>query len=900
MKYRYLFIALALSLCANANADWFLRGTHNAWVATPMVSGGTNSMQLDGVVFTTAGSLKFDRFGDWKESYGVGGLGGSNIPVAAGTWNIKFFTNTKTWSITAPPVAAAYHVRGTFNSWLEGTLMARVGTTDVYETCINFTGGDANGGPRFKIDPNGGWGDAMPSSDLVVTAGWVKVSFNSSSKAIATQQNLAANCGVAISSAAASSVVVSSSSAQSSLAVSSSSLKISSSVVPASSSSKISSLAAVSSSSKSSLASSVAASSAPSSIYHVRGTFNSWLEGTLMSRIGTTDSYEKCVNFAGGDGNGGPRFKIDPSGGWGDAIPAADFAVTAGWVKITFNSVTKAISVQQNLAANCAIASSSLASSALSSAPASIYHVRGTFNGWVEGTLMTRIGTGDSYEKCVNFVAGDANGSPRFKIDPNGGWGDAIPAADFIVAAGWVKITFNSSTKAISVQQNLAANCAAASSLPASSVAASSATSAPASIYHVRGTFNGWLEGTLMTRVGNTDIYEKCIKFPADPQGARFKIDPNGSWGSDVLPSGPDVGVAAGWVKITLNSTTKTISLQQNLSTDCRPLDTRGITHFTPEYPDIYLRSSIDNWGPGLLMHMFFEDASLHRSLCVPTVGTVQFRVVARDRNGEEGFDLLQDRSLQNHVTPIHTFTDMTGHSLVEFSLLKSWITPADNRDPTCGNPEHNPLYHTAFPTVPQPSKPFIPVHVRGTHNGWAEGLLMTQLGTTDDYESCVNIPAGDANGGPRFQIDPSGGWLDETPVANVPAGWVRIRYNATTRKVMKRAYLTADCTIPVYSLTGTHFTWSWGWKPGDFFEYVDGDTPEWKICRNFTQGDRAGAPRLHISRGFESPLPDETTSSEWASRHIYPVNGWTYVSFTNDHLSPTILTNLGPNCTLP
>lgn len=107
MKIRYSMLFILLSVCASAHAEWFLRGTHNGWGATQMVVGGTNTMQLNNVVFTSAGSIKFDRFGDWKENYGVGGRGGSNIPVAAGTWNIKFFTDTKNWKITAVSVASS-------------------------------------------------------------------------------------------------------------------------------------------------------------------------------------------------------------------------------------------------------------------------------------------------------------------------------------------------------------------------------------------------------------------------------------------------------------------------------------------------------------------------------------------------------------------------------------------------------------------------------------------------------------------------------------------------------------------------------------------------------------------------------------------------------------------------
>lgn len=107
MKFKYLLITLLLSLCAHADADWFLRGTQNNWGATQMVAGGTNTVQVTNVVFTSAGSIKFDRFGDWKENYGVGGKNGTNIPVAAGTWTIKFFTDTKNWSISAASISSS-------------------------------------------------------------------------------------------------------------------------------------------------------------------------------------------------------------------------------------------------------------------------------------------------------------------------------------------------------------------------------------------------------------------------------------------------------------------------------------------------------------------------------------------------------------------------------------------------------------------------------------------------------------------------------------------------------------------------------------------------------------------------------------------------------------------------
>lgn len=341
MKHKLALLSFLLATTASAQAEWFLRGTHNNWTATQMNPAGTNTMELTNVVFSSAGSIKFDRYGDWSENYGVGGRSGGNIAVAQGTWNIKFYTDTKNWNISAVTPPAVYHLRGTFNGWAEGTLMTRVGTTDVYESCQNFVGGDATGGPRFKVDPNGGWGtDAVPAADFGVAAGWVRVTFNASTKAITTAQNLSVNCGSATIS----------SSAQTSSAISSSITTSSSfsSIRPSSSS--------------------ISSSSVPSVSFHLRGTHNGWAEGDLFVTPAGTNQLSICRNFTTGDATGGPRFKVDRNGAWGaDAFPAADQAAS-GWTRIVINTSTNSLaSLTTNMAANCGTAGSSSVASSLSS-----------------------------------------------------------------------------------------------------------------------------------------------------------------------------------------------------------------------------------------------------------------------------------------------------------------------------------------------------------------------------------------------------------------------------------------------------------------------------------------------------------------------------------------------------
>ncbi|HWV14176.1 MAG TPA: Ig-like domain-containing protein [Cellvibrio sp.] len=182
MNVKFLLCSVLLATCASAQADWFLRGTHNNWGTTPMVESGTNTVEVKNVSFASAGSIKFDRFGDWSQNYGIGGAKGGNIPVAAGTWNIKFYTDTKHWNISQPE---QYHLRGTHNKWAEGDLLKPVtGSTTNYEICRNFSAGDAGGGPRFKVDVNGGWGaDAFPRQDYTVS-GWTKIIVNGSERKI--------------------------------------------------------------------------------------------------------------------------------------------------------------------------------------------------------------------------------------------------------------------------------------------------------------------------------------------------------------------------------------------------------------------------------------------------------------------------------------------------------------------------------------------------------------------------------------------------------------------------------------------------------------------------------------------------------------------------------------------
>lgn len=97
----------------------------------------------------------------------------------------------KKWILTASlvglalPASADWYFRGTANNWDATALTPQSGTT--YTLCQRFASGDANGGPRFKIDRTGDWSENYPGADYTVSANTsYLISFDSSSKAIST------------------------------------------------------------------------------------------------------------------------------------------------------------------------------------------------------------------------------------------------------------------------------------------------------------------------------------------------------------------------------------------------------------------------------------------------------------------------------------------------------------------------------------------------------------------------------------------------------------------------------------------------------------------------------------------------------------------------------------------
>lgn len=190
MKITTSIFLLLLAVSMTVKAEWYLRGTFNDWNADPMYVTSDNIAIANDVDFPSDGSFKFDRWGDWSENYGLGGRDGGNIFIGEGTYNIHFFIDFITWRVTP----ANFHFRGTPNQWREGTLLTPVADSHyLLETCQDFTGQQD---PRFKIDPNGGWGeDSFPAQDYRVSPGWVRIQVDAYTSSITQiQQNLGEDC----------------------------------------------------------------------------------------------------------------------------------------------------------------------------------------------------------------------------------------------------------------------------------------------------------------------------------------------------------------------------------------------------------------------------------------------------------------------------------------------------------------------------------------------------------------------------------------------------------------------------------------------------------------------------------------------------------------------------------
>lgn len=142
--------------------------------------------------------------------------------------------------------------------------------------------------------------------------------------------------------------------------------------------------------------------------WYFRGTPNNWATAALTQT--GTDTFETCQQFANGDGNGGPRFKIDRYGNWSENYPSADYPVSANTShQISINSSSKAITATP-------VTSCDGGTGGFAKTFPSLYF-RGTPNGWAASAM--KLVTDHSWQLQIAF---DGQASQRFKVDVYGDW----------------------------------------------------------------------------------------------------------------------------------------------------------------------------------------------------------------------------------------------------------------------------------------------------------------------------------------------------------------------------------------------------------------------------------------------------------------------------------------------
>ncbi|WP_268409390.1 alpha-amylase family glycosyl hydrolase [Alteromonas sp. a30] len=116
-------------------------------------------------------------------SYNFNTLGSQTVSVTVTDDQGATNTASVTISVEAQQQADSWYFRGTANGW-SSTLMT---TSDNLNYCTQqtFAGGDAGGGPRFKIDHYADWTESYPSTDYSVNSNTTyDICFNATTKAI--------------------------------------------------------------------------------------------------------------------------------------------------------------------------------------------------------------------------------------------------------------------------------------------------------------------------------------------------------------------------------------------------------------------------------------------------------------------------------------------------------------------------------------------------------------------------------------------------------------------------------------------------------------------------------------------------------------------------------------------
>jgi pullulanase len=217
------------------------------------------------------------------------------------------------------------------------------------------------------------------------------------------------------------------------------------------------------------------------------------------------------------------------------------------------------------------------------------WYFRGTPNQWAADELSNN-GNG-TYSICQQFNSGDANGSPRFKIDRFGNWQESYPSIDKPAPTNsLVNITFTEQDQ--SIQMETVTTCD---------------TGGFTKVFNslnFRGTPTGW-QNNAMTLISN-NTWQTDITFDGQVN-QRFKFDVAGDWSENYGDTntdgvldlvGSDIATSiTGDYRVTVNDITKTYSVEPIITSGLvveklgAEYDTAGTTFsiWSPENSDVVL-----------------------------------------------------------------------------------------------------------------------------------------------------------------------------------------------------------------------------------------------------------------------------------------------------------------------
>ncbi|MDN3638597.1 alpha-amylase family glycosyl hydrolase [Simiduia curdlanivorans] len=367
--------ALALA-CAGVSgftqADWFFRGTSNAWAATAMVAESATQYSTCQVFAAGDGGggarFKIDRTGNWAESYPA-----TDFNVTSGS-TLKILFNSQTKVISVSPVESCgqtgfdkvfsqLNARGTFNGWASTSMT--LSADHQWQLDVHL---DGQSQQRVKFDVLGDWstnyGDTNSDGVLEKSGADIYVTGTGDHRLTVNDQTLAYTVQPLGTSNQLPMAVINPASPITLLVGENIALDASSSVDTDGyiasyawsdgTSADMTNFTAVSpgtftveltvtddQGAEASTSVTIQVQSVSADQWYFRGTPNSWSALSMASSDGTNFCTQQ--HFASDN----PRFKIDHFGDWTESYPAQDYIVAANQTfDICFNASTNVIDVQ--------------------------------------------------------------------------------------------------------------------------------------------------------------------------------------------------------------------------------------------------------------------------------------------------------------------------------------------------------------------------------------------------------------------------------------------------------------------------------------------------------------------------------------------------------------------------